>query len=136
MVARDRFGGLFSVLNRRDMASIDAIEVGMVDDPPLGTDSYENLMSVWVEEDQNFSSAASNLSLQQIENHLEYVRDYLSTRAVDLTSPDPMRPDASEDIRIDYGRGVGRLRGYIATIDKVLVKVKRAIRKLDTEALD
>ena len=136
MTMKDRFGGLFSVLNRRDLLSIDAIEIGMTDNPPLGTDSYENLMSVWVEEDQNFSSAASNLSLQQIENHLEYVRSYLSGRIVDLTSPDPMRPDASEDLRIDYGSGAGRMRGYVATIDRVLAKVRRGKRKLENEALD
>ena len=134
MVARDRFGGLFSVLNRRDLVSIDAVEIGMVEDAPAGSNEVENHDEVWLDEDLNFSAVAADYSLQEIADHLEYARDYLSgvmgwSLGEDIHS-------FTEEARIGYGEAAGRVRRYIATIDKVLVKVKRAIRKLDTEALD
>ena len=134
MVARDRFGGLFSVLDRRDLASIDAIEVGLYKDPPAGSNSLENQDEAWLDEDLNFSAVAADYSLQEIADHLEYVRHYLRGVMSWNTGEDPY--SFTQEARIGYGEAAGRVRRYIATIDKVLVKVKRGIRKLDTEALD
>ena len=134
MVARDRFGGLFSVLNKRDLASIDAMEVGLVDDPPAGSTPMENQDEAWLDEDLNFSAVAADYSLQEIADHLEYARYYLSSVMSWNIGEDTY--SFTQEARIGYGEAAGRVRRYIATIDKVLAKVKRAIRKLDTEALD
>ena len=126
MTMKDRFGGLFSPLNRRDLLSIDAIEFGMVADPPSGTDIEENEAEVWLEENVHFSTSSQDRSLQEIEDHLEYVRDWFKEIITSWYHTGELRHSA----------GKGRVRGYIADIDKVLAKVKRAIRKLDSESLD
>jgi hypothetical protein len=134
MVARDRFGGLYSVLNRRDLADMDRIEHEVVEDEPAGSNAAENHDMVWLDEDLNFSAVSPDYTLQEIADHLESVHAYFMDVLTWTIGEDSY--SFTEDQRINYGISSGRIRGYMGTVDRILRKVKRAIRKLDTEALD
>mgnify|MGYP001272107628 CR=1 FL=1 len=122
MVARDRFGGLFSTLNKRDLADIDRIENEVYEDEPSGTNALENHDMVWMDDDLNFSAVSSDYTLQEIADHLESVYAYF-TDVLTWTTGEHHK-SYTEEQRIGYGISSGRIRGYMVTVDRILKKVK------------
>ena len=140
MVARDRFGGLYSTLSRRDLADIDAIEYDVVENPIGEADEGEIMAMVWLEDDPpvHFSGASPDYTLQEIADHLESVKDYFKDSLENwfLGEDGLLTQATTKDDRVYWGQMSGRFRKHMGTVDRILRKVKRAIRKLDTEALD
>jgi len=134
MVARNRFGGLFSILSRRDLVAIDTMERQIEAQPPFNGDDGEWMAELWLEDDPpvHFSGAAPSYSLQELEDHLQHAKDWLSSF---LQGELRIEFRGSQADRIGYAEEIGRIRSWIITIDKVLKKIKKGRQTLENEEL-
>ena len=135
MVARDRFGGLFSVLSRRDVQTLKDFEVWYRD---YASDFIDE--DAFIEQEAGFSDRKEPVTVDNLLTHstedilafIKSVREEMAWMCASYGLEDYSLPydtsDKPEQLR--------QCRHWIAKLDPIIKKLTKVVDRLRNEALD
>ena len=139
VVGRQRYGGIFSKLNRGDIGVIRDAETFLLTDPDYGLtiDEIDDVMSLVGDKyDEDEFPGLENLTIDDLIEVTKGLRSQIaSVSSLDQKGYEIERT-YPESQRIDRGRVVGKYRYWEQQLGKVLQKLYRVQNQLENEELN
>jgi len=134
MVGKSRFGGLFSILSRRDINTIRLVETHIESSPDFESDL------ALADSDTNLEDMPLDEILDGVRHYIEYLREERGTG--DLQSKSEFQEiadwqkDLSSERKVEWAERQGTSRYWEAKLKPIAVKLEKAKNRLENEALD
>ena len=134
MVGKSRFGGLFSVLNRKDISTIRLVESHLESQPDFETHL------VLADSDTNLEDMSIDEIIEGVEEYIGYLQEYRGVRegtpSLDFQEMRDWQRNLSSEEKVTWAEGQRQSRYWEAQLRPVLKKLKRYETRLQNEALD